>query len=116
MIITIPDMIPWRVPSVVLAAVAIVLGVGCVTIFRRAMASRWGITSPDVVQLLGHDLGGIRRLRLDDYRLVLPKPTSPRDRLLHEALYSLKWIGHLLIFSGLGFVLYRIMVIAAIAS
>jgi hypothetical protein len=74
------------------------------------------MTPPDVVQIMGRDLGAFRNRRLDDYRLQFSEGTDWKERALHELLYALKWLGHLLVFAGLGWILYRLFVFSGIVK
>jgi hypothetical protein len=114
LLLALPDMLGLRVPAIPLALVSLAAGVGCLTIYVRAVRSRWGVESPDVVQLLEHDLKSLGMKHLDDFRLRHATDWPMRERLLHEALYTVKWLGHLLVFAGAGWLIYQLMLLAGI--
>lgn len=108
LLLTVADCLPFKLPEVILAVAALLLGLGFITMYVRLLRHRWNAAPPDAVQLLGRDLNGIRRMHLADYRLKFPTGTPLQERALHEAAYALKWLGHLLVFAGLGWLLYRL--------
>ena len=113
-LLSLPEALGLRVPAIPLALVSLAAGVACLTIYVRTVRSRWGIESPDVVQLLEHDLMSVGMRRLDDFRLRPAGDWSMRERLLHEALYTVKWLGHLLVLAGAGWLIYQLMLLTGI--
>jgi hypothetical protein len=113
---SLPETLGLRIPGVPLALASLGAGVGCLTLYVRAVRRRWGVDGPDVVQLLERDLVSVRRRRIDDYRLRLDSDWPMRERLLHEALYTVKWLGHLLVFAGAGWLIYQLMLLAGIVQ
>jgi hypothetical protein len=109
-LLSLPDILQLTPPPLVTSLIGVVLGVACVMLYSMIARRRWGVSAPDVVQMVGRDLGSIRRKELRDYRLRFGKGWSWRERALHELLYAVKWLGHLLIFAGLGSAMYRLMV------
>jgi len=109
-LLSLPDILRLAPPRLVLSAIGIVLGVACVGLYGRVVRRRWGVTPPDVVQMVGRDLAGVRRRALMDYRLRFGVGWSWRERGLHEVLYGVKWLGHFLIIAGLGSLFYRLFV------
>ena len=97
------------VPALALDAVAVVAGLGILWAVGSVSRRLWSVEAPDPVQLLLGDLTSITRRSVRDFRVSLPVGTPVSHRLLHELLYSSKWMGTLLVFLGLGSVLYHLM-------
>ena len=107
--LTAGDYLARVLPTLALQVGAIVMGLGLIQLFRRVAARRWSVATPDPVQILASDFTSIRRRDLADIRLRFPPDTPFVERALHESLYVLKWCAHLLIFAGLGSLLYAAM-------
>jgi hypothetical protein len=71
---------------------------------------------PDVVGVVKHDFSSIRNREAADFRLEFAPGSSLSDRALHELLYALKWLGHILIFVGLGTFLVSVMRVLGITE
>ena len=69
---------------------------------------RWGAKAPDGVQMLATDLRMLR-LRAPDHRLRLPQGAPIQERLLHEALYALKWAGNFVLIVTIAAAMYQVM-------
>ena len=109
-LLSLPDILQWHPPPLVTSLIGLVLGVACVMLYSTIVRRRWRVSTPDVVQMVGRDIGSVRRKELRDYRLQFGEGWSWRERALHELLYAVKWLGHLLIFAGLGSAIYRLLV------
>ena len=105
------------VPTIGLQLLAMVVGLGLVHLYGTVARRRWQVSAPDPVAMLAGDLYAITRLKLTaDYRLALRRDLPLWERLLHELLYSIKWLGHWLIIIGLGTLLYSGMVAVGILA
>jgi hypothetical protein len=113
-ILALPDILGIHPPLIALSLTAIVLGAFCVGGYIAAVRKRWGVSSPDIVQMVGQDLSVVRRRSLKDYRLRLGPEWALRERVVHELLYAIKWVGHLLIVAGLGSLMYRLFLVIGI--
>jgi hypothetical protein len=113
---TVADLALGAIPGIILSVVGVALGFVVLLLYGRVVATRWGINAPDPVQLMAGDLTSVRRRSAHDFRLKLPPRAPMGDRILHELLYALKWLGTLLVFAGLGSVLYRVMVLAGLVD
>ena len=108
--LTAGDYLKTFLSPIVLQLSAIVIGLALVHLYTAVVRRRWHVGSPDAIQLLAQDLGSVRRFYAPrDYRLFLPGVWPWSERLLHEVLYSIKWLGHLLVFVGVGTLLYGLL-------
>jgi hypothetical protein len=108
-LLTATDYLPASVPTVGLQLAAIVGGAGLVWLYGSVARRRWGVAVPDVVRVVKRDLSAFQDHEATDYRLAFAPNAPTGDRLLHESLCALKWLGHLLIFAGFGSMLYQLM-------
>ena len=115
-ILSLVETITPTLPAWSLALSGIVLGALCVSVYIGVARARWGTETPDVVQMLGNDLQVIGRRSLADFRLRFGPGSSWGDKLLHEVLYTVKWLGHLLMFSGAGFLIYQLLAAIGVVS
>jgi hypothetical protein len=116
LILTASDHLRRSLPSLAVQLGAVFLGGLLIHTYRTVGQRRWGVAMPDAVQVMAHDVSSFARKRAADYRLTLPSTTPTSDRILHELLYALKWVGHLMVFAGLGTLLYSLMVRLGIVS
>jgi len=96
-------------PSLIVEVLATAAGLGLIKVYIRAARARWLVEAPDVIQALGQDLRWATRRATADFRLRLPPGRPLRERLLHEAFYTLKCVGTLLVVAGLGTLIYGIL-------
>ena len=113
---TVADLASGAVPGIIVSILGVALGLGALVLYRRIVAARWGIRPPDPAQLMAGDLTSMTSRSAHDFRLSLPQRTSFGERVLHEALYALKWLGTLLVFAGVGTVVYRVVVLTGLVG
>ena len=109
LILTLADYLGPALPKPAAVLGSILVGAGLVRLYGTVARTRWGVAIPDVVRVLERDLRSFRGMEAADYRLGFTAGVPFGDRVLHECLYALKWLGHFLIFVGLGTILLGIM-------
>jgi hypothetical protein len=102
LLLALADYIEGTIPKPALMLVAILAGYGLIHLYGVVARRRWGVAIPDVIRVLERDLRSFRGMEAADYRLGFNPGVSFGDRVLHECLYALKWLGHLLVFAALG--------------
>jgi hypothetical protein len=108
-LLTASDYLRPRIPSVFLQVAAIALGAMLISLYGRSVRDRWNVFVPDTVGILKNDVSAVYDRDAADFRLAFESGAPLGDRLLHELLYALKWVGHLLVFVGLGTMLVSVM-------
>jgi len=103
------------VPALVLSFAGVVVAVAMSRPYASVGEKRWGVRAPDTVEMLLRDLQMIR-LKEPDFRIRLPQDSPLSDRLLHEALYILKWGGNFLLVASLAAAMYSAMVALEIVA
>ena len=106
----------FNLPEILLLVTSAFAGLGLLRLYAHVARDRWQATPPDSVQMLAQDLGGLVTWRFKDYRLKFDRTWPFRERMLHEVLYWLKWLGHILIIAGLGGAIYRLLTILGVIS
>ncbi len=106
---TLTEYLRPRIPTFGLQVVAVALGAFLIHLYGAVARRRWRVALPDAVGILKRDLTSIYEREAADYRLAF-RPGAPLgDRALHELLYTLKIVGHFLVFAGLGSLLVTVM-------